>query len=90
MNLTFKEKTQRFVTTKVLDSIIQKARSGDLTDLARLFENIAALAPASYHRKTFRKSPPWFGRITRMRGFSGELPGSLTRALSRKFSRISW
>ncbi len=55
MNLTFKEKAQRFVTTKVLDSIIQKARSGDLTDLAKLFENIAALAPASYHRKIFRE-----------------------------------
>ena len=55
MHLTLAEKTQRFVSTRVLDSIIQKAKSGDLTDLAKLFENIAALAPSSYHKKTFRE-----------------------------------
>ena len=55
MNLTLAEKTQRFITTKVLDSLIQKAKKGDLSDLAKLFESIAALAPSSYHRKTFRE-----------------------------------
>ena len=73
MSMSLGERAKVFLSRKLLERISHLAASGDHQGMASLFEAIAALAPARYHRESFRqlaemarKNDPFIGVFERV------------------------
>jgi len=54
MSMTLFDRTRGFLSLKLMNSVTGKIRKGDLEGVCSLFETMAKIAPARYHRETFR------------------------------------
>jgi MoaA/NifB/PqqE/SkfB family radical SAM enzyme len=62
MGLSLRKKGKAYVTRKGIEKIVALTREGDEGELVRLFEGISKLAPAKYHRESFRQLADMFRR----------------------------
>lgn len=54
VSISLKDRTKGYLTLKMVNSVAEKIRRGDAGDAADLFGSFARIAPAKYHRETFR------------------------------------